>query len=71
MKKITEEDIEKAIRESFKEIEDPCKVEHFTDGRTYSYWKIGNVITGDGGILIFNEAMKEYLEKVFKESKKD
>ena len=37
---------------------------HNEDGSRYSYWKIGNIITGDGGKEMFDKALKEKFGKL-------
>lgn len=61
------EELSEVIKGYFKENpnaqESSIFPKHFTgnneDGTRYSYWKIGNLITGDGGKEMFDKAFKE------------
>ena len=61
---ITLELLEEAIKSYFKE--NPKKLDDFSpkhytgtneDGTKYSYWKIGNLITGDGGKELYDKTL--------------
>jgi hypothetical protein len=61
--KITREEIEKAINDFYKE--NPNKKHNFPFVKKLGegVYQIGGAITGDGGLKMFEKAMKEHIEK--------
>lgn len=72
-KDLSLEKLQKSIQGYFEENpevqESSIFPKHFTgnneDGTRYSYWKIGNIITGDGGKELFDKAFEKEIQKRF------
>lgn len=61
---LTKDHIKKAINSYYKDFPEKLATtvpQHFEgvheDGTRYSYWKIGNIITGDAGKELFDKAI--------------
>jgi hypothetical protein len=66
-KKLTIGEIEDAMKEYRKDNPNTFRHPIHYSGPGYSYWDFGGLITGDGGKILYDEAMKKaaevYLEK--------
>lgn len=69
-KNLSLEELEKAIKGYFRENPKVIDIfpKHFTgeneDVTRYSYWKIGNLVTGDGGKEMFDKEFKKIFGKL-------